>query len=280
MGSTLDPDAFREFERQGHDRLADSYARLFTSITGLAVDHLLDAAGVRAGTRVLDVACGPGLVCAAARARGGDAIGVDLSPRMVEIARKLVPGGAFRVEDVERLAFPDASFDAVVCNFGLGHFPRPEASVANCIRLVIPGGRAAFAWWDTLEKQRLQAVFREAMSEAGVKPSARIPAGHDMFRFSATGAFRQLLEASALEQVEIQDFGSSIDVAGAAELWQIGMGSLAVTSSIILDADDNARAAILRAFERIAESYRRGAALRIPIAFKIGSGRKPDGPAA
>jgi hypothetical protein len=53
-------------------------------------------------------------------------------------------------------------------------------------------GRSAFAWWEALRKQRLQAIFREAMGGAGVKPSARIPARHGMFRFSETGAFRQL----------------------------------------------------------------------------------------
>ena len=188
MASSFDADAFREFERQGHDRLADSYTDLFTPITGLAIDSLLDAGRIEAGSKVLDVASGPGLVCGAVRDPGGHPTGVDLSSRMVERARQLYPGIAFQVGDVERLPLADASFNAVVSNFGLGHFPRPEASVVECVRVLRPGGMLAFSWWDTLEKQRLQAIFREAITASGAKPGPSIPTGHDVFRFSNTQA--------------------------------------------------------------------------------------------
>lgn len=275
MCPQFDPDAFREFERQGHDRLADSYADVFTPITGLAVGQLLDAARVRAGMKVLDVACGPANVCQAARERGAVPAGVDLSPRMVEIACRLMPDVTFQVGDVEKLPFEDSSFDAVVCNFGIGHFPRPEASVAECVRVLAPGCMLAFAWWDTLQKQRLQGIFRTALSEAKATPSARIPAGHDVFRFSDTAAFHGLLKGAGLQKVSINDFAASIRVDDAQRLWEIGMGSLAVTSSIILDADETTRKSIRSAFDRISETYRDGSTLRIPIAFKIGAGCKP-----
>jgi ubiquinone/menaquinone biosynthesis C-methylase UbiE len=236
MGASFDPDAFRDFERQGHDRIADSYTTLVTPITGLAISHLLDAAAVGPGTKVLDVACGPGFLSAAVKERGALVQGVDLSPRMVEIASRLAPEIGFHVGDIERLSFPNATFDAVVCNFGLGHFPRPEASVAECVRVLVPGGNIAFAWWDTLYRQRLQAIFREALTKVGARPSPRVPTGHDVFRFSDRQALRNLLEDAQLKTVSIQDFTSSIDVADAQQLWDIGMGSLAVTSSMILDA--------------------------------------------
>src|SRR5215217_1927295 len=98
------------------------------------------------GARVLDVACGPGRVAAAAAARGAVATGVDLAPGMVALARSLHPGVAFREAEVESLPFGDGSFDALVCSFGIGHFPRPEAAVAECSRVVAPGGTLAFAW--------------------------------------------------------------------------------------------------------------------------------------
>lgn len=275
MDSRFDPDAFRDFDREGHDRLAASYTDVFTPITGLAIGHLLDAAQIRPGTSVLDVACGPGLACKAAQERGADAVGIDLSPRMIEIARRLLPNTPFHVGDVEKLPFPAASFGAVVCNFGLGHFPRPEASVAECLRVVTPGGVLAFAWWDDLQRQRLQAIFREALTDANVRPSSNIPVGHDMFRFSDGSNLRRLLEDAGLVDVAIQDHASSIDVADVEELWEIGMGSLAVTSSAILDAPAATRTAIRQAFDRIAKTYRHGAGLTIPIAFKVGSGRRP-----
>jgi SAM-dependent methyltransferase len=275
MCPEFDPEAFREFERQGHDRLAESYADVFTPITGLAVGYLLDAASVKTGMRVLDVACGPGNVCQAAIRRGAEPLGIDLSSRMVEIAGRIMPDVKFRVADVERLPFEQASFEAVVCNFGLGHFLSPEASVAECVRVLVPCGVLAFAWWDSLQKQRLQAIFRAALGEASATPSPRIPTGHDVFRFSNTAALRGLLEGAGLEQVSISDHETSIKVEDAQHLWEIGMGSLAVTSSIILDADAATQSAIRLAFDRICDSYRDGSTLRIPIAFKIGVGRKP-----
>lgn len=89
-----------------------------------------------------------------------------------------------------------------------------------------------------------------------------------------TGALRGLLESAGLKQVSIGDHATSIKVEDAQRLWEIGMGSLAVISSIILDADAATQNSIRLAFDRICESYRDGSALRIPIAFKIGVGRK------
>jgi ubiquinone/menaquinone biosynthesis C-methylase UbiE len=93
-------------------------------------------------SRVLDVATGPGLAAAAARVRGAMAIGVDVSPGMVALARRAHPGIEFQVAEVVALPFPDRSFDAVICNFGLGHFPEPEAALAECVRVLVPGGGA------------------------------------------------------------------------------------------------------------------------------------------
>src|SRR5688572_29744194 len=123
----LDARAFTAFERAAHDRIARSYAEHFAPLTGLALGPLLDAARAAAGRRVLDVATGPGLAAAAARARGATATGVDVSPGMVALAREAHPGVDFRVADVVALPFAAAAFDAVICNFALGHFPEPEA---------------------------------------------------------------------------------------------------------------------------------------------------------
>src|SRR4051812_30988132 len=182
--TTFNPDAFRDFERDAHDRLAVGYQKSFTPITGLAGEALLDAAVVGESCSVLDVACGPGLVTAAAAARGARAVGVDLSPKMIDLARTLHPSLTFEVADIVKLPFPEGSFDAVVCNFGLGHFPRPDEAIAQCVRVLKPGGRIALAWWDNLERQRLQAVFREAITAVGALPDATIPQGHNVFRFS------------------------------------------------------------------------------------------------
>ncbi|HEY5827000.1 MAG TPA: class I SAM-dependent methyltransferase, partial [Hyphomicrobiaceae bacterium] len=141
--SAEDAERLRSFERRVHDAVSAGYYDFFTPITLLASEPLLDAAGLTQGMRLLDVASGPGSVAGAALRRGARPVGVDLSSRMVELARSLNPEVEFHEGDVEHLPFPDGAFDALVCSFGLGHFPYPEAAAAECLRVVKPGARLA-----------------------------------------------------------------------------------------------------------------------------------------
>src|SRR5882762_9453599 len=69
----------RAFERQGHDALATSYHAFFAAVTALATNPLLDAVRLRPGTRLLDIATGPGALAAEAGNRGARPVGIDLS---------------------------------------------------------------------------------------------------------------------------------------------------------------------------------------------------------
>ena len=172
MPSDVDVDRFRDFERTAHDRMAESYHAFFVPITEHAAEALLDAAGVRRGMRTLDIATGTGVVAAHAAARGSVATGVDLSSRMISLAAELHPGCTFREGDVECLPFTDASFDAVVCAFGIGHFPRPGVAVAECERVLGPLGRLSLAWWDLPVRNRLHGLLLEAVAHVDAKPPA------------------------------------------------------------------------------------------------------------
>jgi ubiquinone/menaquinone biosynthesis C-methylase UbiE len=146
-------------------------------VTGLATIPLFDAVHLRPGTRLLDVASGPGALAGEAASRGARPVGIDLSPQMVELARQLHPGIHFHEADVEHLPFPDHTFDAVVCAFGLGHFPRPEVAVAESVRTLLPGGRMALAWWDDPSRQRIQGIFRDAIALVGVSMPPDVATG-------------------------------------------------------------------------------------------------------
>src|SRR5204863_8531515 len=139
-------------EHRGWQQIAFRYHEGFANVTTQSVAALLDAARVGKGTRVLDVACGPGYAAAAAAARAATAIGVDFSSEMVEEARGRYPGIEFREGDAEQLSFPDSSFDAVVLNFGMLHLGRPEEALREAHRVLRPGGRIAFTVWDIPDK--------------------------------------------------------------------------------------------------------------------------------
>ena len=273
--SSSDAERLRAFERQGHDALATSYQAFFAAVTTLATNPLLDAVRLRPGTRLLDVATGPGALAGKAASRGARPIGIDLSPQMVELARQLHPAINFYEADVEHIPFPDDAFDAIVCAFGLGHFPRPEVAVAESVRTLLPGGRIAFSWWDDPSRQRIQGVFRDAIAEVGISMPLDVPQGHNVFRFSNTGEFLRLLEGAGLIEVAITEHATTYSVPDRETLWRGGLGSLVLTGAAIKQQDRATQDLIRTAFERCASVYRSANGLNLPIAFKVGSGQRP-----
>src|ERR1700738_90462 len=196
--SAQDAERLRRFERERHDSLAATYHDFFTPVTALAINPLLDTVRLHAGAQLLDVATGPGSLAAEALRFGARPVGVDISPGMIAIAGNAYPGIDFHVAEVEHLSFADRSFDAIVCNFGLGHFPYPESAITECVRTLKPGGRIALSWWDDPSRQRIQGLFREAIAEIGATPPPDVPAGYSIFRFSDTDEFRRLLYCAGL----------------------------------------------------------------------------------
>ena len=121
------------------------------AFTTTAASSLVDFAGVRAGETCLDVACGTGVVAITAARRGAKVRGLDLSPALLDDARRnalIVDADIEFVEgDVEAMPYPDASFDVVLSQFGHMFAPRPEIAVAQMLRVLKPGGRIAFSTW-------------------------------------------------------------------------------------------------------------------------------------
>jgi len=265
----------RVFERQGHDSLAASYHAFFAAVTALATNPLLDAVRLHPGTRLLDVATGPGALAAEAANRGARPVGIDLSRQMIELARRLYPAIDFREADVEDLPFADDMFDAVVCAFGLGHFPRPEVAVAESVRTLSPGGRIAFSWWDDPSRQRIQGIFRDAIAEVGVSVPPDMPQGHNVYRFSDTGEFLRLLEGAGLIEVAVTEHATTYFVPDTETLWRGGLGSLLLTGAAIRHQDKATQDLIRTAFERCASVYKSANGLDLPVAFKVGVGRQP-----
>src|SRR6266850_2326448 len=183
-------EAFHAFELAGWQGAARRYDDAFGSLTRQAIDPLLDAAQVRPGARVLDVASGPGYVAAAAAQRGAQVTALDFSLAMVEMARSQNPGIEFREGDAGALSFADGSFDAVVMNFGMLHLAQPERAVSEALRVLRPGGGYAFTVWAKPEEAVGFGIILEAVR--------KVP---QVWRFSACGLlFEAFLDGTVRTQ--------------------------------------------------------------------------------
>ena len=274
MTQITDRDAFRDFERTSHDRLADSYHAFFVPVTEHAAKPLLSAAKVRAAMTVLDVACGSGVIAGHAARNGALAMGVDLSPRMLELAAQLHPECKFHEASVESMPFDDGVFDALVCAFGIGHFPDPPAALTECVRVVREGGACSFAWWDLPARNRMHGVLLAALEEVGPVPPPDLPPGPPLFRYSEDEAFRGLLETAGLEEVSIESHAFTWRLPDAEALWTGSMGCMARNSALIRSQTPDVQEQIHQSFLRHANKHLVGSGLHLPMAFKVCAGRK------
>jgi len=191
---------FHEFERAGWEdaELVRHYEREMAELTSQSGEPLLNAGAVGTGSRVLDVACGPGLLTAAAAQRGARSIGVDFSNAQVTAARTRYPELRFEVADASALPFPNASFDAVLSSFGMLHFPDARSAAAEASRILVPGGRFAFTVWDQPERVVPMGALLRAVRSHG-RTDVDIPAGPDFFGLSEPARSQELLRAAGFE---------------------------------------------------------------------------------
>jgi len=271
----VDRDAFDAFEAAAWEETALAYERFFSAIAGRVVEPLLAAASVGAGTRVLDVATGPGWVAAQAAERGASVVGVDVAQAMIARARSVHPDLDFRRADAHELPFPDASFDAVVGNFAIMHLSRPDRAIAQCARVLRPGGRLALTAWADPSEHRLAGVFLDAMAQARARPPSDLPQGPDFFRFSDAEEFAAALRQQGLASPAVTAITFVHRFASADELWNGMLSATVRMSAPILRQPEGVRQRIRSAFDRLTVDYRRGEVLELPIAVKLATARKP-----
>lgn len=268
-------DAFNAFEAAGWGQKAAGYDAFLGKLTSRVVDALLDAAGVgaSAGVRVLDLATGPGYAASAAAERGADVVGVDVAEAMVELARRRAPEVEFRVGHAEALPFGDRSFDAVVGNFAVMHFGRPDRAVGECVRVLKPGGRLALTAWGEPKSARMVGVFLDAIAEVGATPPSATPAGPSFFQYSDDERFAALLQDSGLRDVEVRTIGFNHALTTADELWDGLLDGTVRTAALVQGQPDETRQRIHAAFSRLVDEYRRGDRIEIPVSVKLAAGR-------
>ena len=184
MGTeNLDPDRYKAGERQTWDAVAAGWNRWWTTFEQGAQtlsDHLIELAAIRSGHSVLDVATGIGepAFTAGRRVRPtGRVVAIDQSPQMLAIAaERAATMGLDNVElremDAEALDFPQETFHAILCRWGLMFLPNLETSLSSMRQLLVPGGRLAAAVWSLPVKVPLISLAMGVVRQVVEMPTA------------------------------------------------------------------------------------------------------------
>ncbi|MEP7054003.1 MAG: class I SAM-dependent methyltransferase [Actinomycetota bacterium] len=176
MTDHFDPAAFEAFERASWERAADAYADGFAMLSVHTVEPLLDSVGAHAGTRLLDVGCGPGVLTRRALERGCLVTGVDSAEPMLSIARESLPAATFDRADVQAgLPYADGSFDAVAGNMVIHHLARPAEALGHLVRVLSRGGRLGLTLWDPPADNPAQGIFNLAAAAVAASPPPGLP---------------------------------------------------------------------------------------------------------
>lgn len=165
----------------------------------------LAAADVSAGDRVLDVACGTGVLARTAHelvGSDGAVTGLDIGPGMLAVAEHLEPAVTWVEGEAGSLPFDDGEFDAVVSQFGLMFFPDREEAIREMLRCVRPAGRIGVAVWEALDRSEAYPITVELLRNRAGEAAAdalRAP-----FVLGDTDELRSLFEEAGASSVTIE----------------------------------------------------------------------------
>ena len=197
--------------------VAREYARSIAPGFRPAARALGEFAGIAAGNRVLDVACGPGTAALEARGLGAGAItGVDYAAGMLEMARELTRGQAdftFIEGNALELPVPDAAFDVAISNFGAIFAPDPLRVVSELARAVRPGGHAGLSAW-------LHDDVTAAYYELAYRHLERQPSSHDPYAWGIPAQAASWM-GTAFTSIETRPLAVPMEGSSPAAIWEV-----------------------------------------------------------
>lgn len=268
---------FHDFEHAGWEKAATEYDRRFGELTVQSVGPLLDAVGGIPWVRLLDVACGPGYVAAAAMRRSMSVVGIDFSSAMVALASHNNPGLEFLEGDAESLDFPDRSFDAVTMNFGMLHLANPDDAIAEAFRVLRPGGRYAFTVWDVPERAAGFGIILGSIQMHG-NMDVPLPSGPPFFRFSDPEESKRSLTEAGFVNAQTLQVPQTWRMKSGDELLTSFRTAAVRTTALINAQTSEALRNIRNEVIAKAEKFRNGDHIDIPMPAILASGLRPANP--
>ena len=265
----------RRVQRYGWDKASAFYEAYWQKQLFPAQQKLLQLANIKGGEKIIDIACGTGLVSFPAAEQTGTAgfvMANDISDKMVEAGTTIakergLSNISFQRMDAEELAVEDSSFDIALCALGLMYFPDPLKAIKEMHRILKPGGHAVVAVWGRRKycgwAEVFEIVDRRVASE--VCPM--------FFNLGNEGTLQQYMNAGGFRNISIEkintglDYSSSDEACGAAFLG----GPVALAFSKF---SDEVRKEVYKEYLDSINSFKKADGYHVPGEFVVAIGHK------
>ena len=240
---------------------------------------LVEVAALRPRERVLDIACGTGIVARTAARRlsdGANVVGLDLSAAMLDVARSAAKAegvvAEWREGSAAKLPLADATFDVAFCQQGLQFFSDLPTALREMHRILAPNGRLVLSVWREIERSPGFAVMADALTRhIGPEAGALMTSGP--FVMSSSEALRTLIAEASFSDITIHPALKTLRFPSPEE-FAVRYASGSALASFVGGADDDARAAFLAQVKESLQRYVDDHGLAFPIESNVAVARK------
>ena len=247
--------------------VAENYERYFVPVIGAPIaNELIEIAALRPGERVLDVACGTGVVARRASqlvgARGA-VVGLDINPGMLAVARATNTTGTpidWHEGNAEAMPLADASFDIVVCQLGLQFMPDKHAALREMRRVLVPGGRLVLNVPGPVPQ--LFVIMRDALARHIGAEAARFV--NQVFSLHDPAEIQNLIRGASFRDVSVQVDTKSLCIPAPEEFLQQYVHSTPL-AALVTQATDEVRTSLKRDVASQWQELARDSALRLQV---------------
>lgn len=265
----------RRVQRYGWDKAAQYYETLWQQQLRPAHDVMFALAKINSGERIIDTACGTGLIsfrASHATGESGYVLGTDISDKMVEICRQAAIANhnsncAFERVDAESLAVADEEFDIALCALGLMYMPNPVRALKEMFRVLKAGGRCVASVWGTRRHCGWADVFEivDKRVSSEVCPM--------FFNLGNDEMLQRSLEAAGFSNTRIERISTVLHYSSAEEACAAAFEGGPVALAYFKFAD-NVKKEAREEYLASIEPFRIGNTYSVPGEFVIGSGVK------
>ena len=237
---------------------------------------LIDLARPQPGERVLDAACGTGVIArlvAPMAGPTGKTVGLDFDPQMIEVAKALGPDTEWHQGDLQSLMFADEAFDLVICQQGLQFLPDRAAGLREMYRVLRPGGRLVLALWTGLANSPGHAILFDALGAAIAKDMSRPPP----WSLADEDQVLQLIATAGLPDVETKVTSLHATYASAREFVEIYLaGTSKLTRQALEQIPADRKAAFVDEVVTRLCNFETNIGLQVPIESRLIVARKTN----